>query len=70
MNRPYVKARRWAWLDADGSSTPGVALMQGRTVRAHLTPAEARSLADQLHDLVDAAGNPEPVLPTTDLERE
>lgn len=70
MTRPYVKALPWTWRDADGSSTPGVALMQGRTVRAHLTPAEARTLADRIHDLTDAAGNPEPALPTTDAEQE
>lgn len=70
MTRPYIKARSWTWHDADGTSTPGVALMQGRTVRAHLTPAEARTLADRIHDLTDANGNPEPALPTTDAEQE
>jgi hypothetical protein len=35
-----------------------------------LTYTEARTLADRLHDLVDAAGNPEPPLPTTEAEQE
>lgn len=70
MSRPYLKARTYIWLDADGSATPGVALMQGRTVRAHLTPDEARTLADRIHDLTDAAGNPQPVLPSTTPEQE
>lgn len=70
MSRPYLKARAYIWLDADGTGTPGVALMQGRTIRAHLTPDEARTLADRIHDLTDAAGNPEPALPTTPAEQE
>ena len=50
--------------------TPGIGLMRGEIIHAHLTPVEARTLADRLHDLADAAGNPEPVLPTTEAERE
>lgn len=53
MNRPYVKARSWTWKDADANQTPGVALMHGFSVKAHLTPDETRALADQLHDLAD-----------------
>ncbi len=68
--RPYVKARPYTWLTPDGTGTPGVALMQGKTVRAHLTADEARNLADKLHDLTDAAGNPEQPLPTTHAESE
>lgn len=70
MTRPYVKARAYTWLDADGTATPGIALLQGRSVKAHLTPAEARTLADRIHDLTDAAGNPEEPLPTTEAEQE
>ena len=68
--RPYVKAQKYVWLSSDGTGTPGVALMQGKKVRAHLTAAEAASLADRLIDLTDAAGNPEPQLPTTFAESE
>lgn len=69
--RPHITARKRVWLDADGTRPPpGVGLMRGEIIHAHLTPTEARTLADRLHDLADAAGNPEPVLPTTGAERE
>ncbi|GAA1109967.1 hypothetical protein [Arthrobacter flavus] len=70
MTRPYIKARPWTWRDRDGNQTPGVALMHGGSVKAHLTPNEARALADRLHDLTDAAGNPEQPLPSTTAEQE
>ena len=69
-HRPYLKARTWTWKDASGNETPGIGLMQGTSVRAHLTVTEARTLADRLHDLADANGNPEPVLPTTHADQE
>lgn len=68
--RPYVTIKPYTWKDGTGPGTPGVALMQGRTVRAHLTTEEARTLADRLTELTDAAGNPEPELPTTPAESE
>jgi hypothetical protein len=68
--RPYIKVRRYTWLEADGTGTPGVGLFQGNTIKAHLTPAEATRLADRLHDLTDAVCNPEPVLETTSAEQE
>ncbi len=68
--RPFVQAQKYVWLAPDGTRTPGVALMQGKTVRAHMTATEAASLADRLIDLTDAAGNPEPLLPTTHAESE
>lgn len=68
--RPGITARKRVWIDTDGTRTPGVGLMRGANVHAHLTPLEARTLADRLHDLADAAGNPEPKLPTTEAERE
>lgn len=58
--RPNLTAKRRVWLDADGTRTPGIGLMRGANVHAHLTPLEARKLADRLHDLADATGNPEP----------
>lgn len=54
MTRPYLTVRAYVWRDRDGSQTPGFALMHGRDLKAHLTHAEARTLADQLHDLADA----------------
>ncbi|WP_426998176.1 hypothetical protein [Pseudarthrobacter sp. N5] len=55
MTRPSVKPRRWTWKDAEGIHTPGIALMQGRSVKAHLTITEARAFADRIHDLCDEA---------------
>jgi len=68
--RPYVKARPYTWLAPDGSGTPGIGLFNGHHLKAHMTADEARTLADRIHDLVDAAGNPEQPLPTTDPESE
>lgn len=68
--RPYVTVKKWAWFESGGTRIPGIGLMRGGAVCAHLTPVEARTLADRLHDLADAAGNPEPKLPTTEAERE
>lgn len=55
MSRPTIRARRWIWKDADGTHTPGIGLVHGTSVKAHLTPGEARALADRLHDLADTA---------------
>ncbi|WP_026548997.1 hypothetical protein [Arthrobacter sp. Br18] len=70
MTRPYIKARSWTWKDHFGTETPGIGLMHGGSVKAHLTHAEARTLADQLHDLVDAAGNSQPKLESTTPDQE
>ena len=51
--RPYVKVRKYTWKDRAGNEVPGLSLW-GRNLVAHLTYDEARSLADRLHDLVDA----------------
>lgn len=51
--RPKVYARAWAWKDASRNETPGVALFRGNALQAHLTPTEARTLADTLHDMAD-----------------
>lgn len=53
QKRPYLKIRRWTWLNVDGSRTPGLAFHQAGKVLAHLTPAEARAVADKLHDYAD-----------------
>lgn len=68
--RPRLKARQWTWKDRDGSQTPGVGIIGRRGLVGHLTPTEARTLADRIHDLLDADGNPEQPLPTTEAERE
>ncbi|MGM9474341.1 hypothetical protein ACS5PJ_20340 [Pseudarthrobacter sp. YS3] len=50
---PFIKARFWEWKDRDGTSVPGVGLFRGVELKAHLTPAQARTLADKLHDMAD-----------------
>jgi len=51
--RPFLKARYWTWRDPDANTTPGVGFFTGKQIQAHLTPAEARTLADKLHDMAD-----------------
>jgi hypothetical protein len=57
IKRPAVRARNWAWKDHDRNETPGIALWGSKGLTAHLTYTEARTLADALHDLVDALEN-------------
>lgn len=57
MTRPYLKPRNWAWKAPDGTGTPGVGLFHGQYLKAHLTPTEARKLADKLHDMADQLDN-------------
>lgn len=52
--RPYVTAKKWAWLEGAGVRTPGIGLMRGNAICAHLTPAEALALADRLVDMAEA----------------
>ena len=67
MTRPTVQTRAYAWRGKDRNETPGIALWQrGRGLVAHLTCPEGRTLADRLHDLCDANGDPEAPLPTTE----
>jgi len=51
--RPTARARTYTWLDRDGTRTRGVALKHRDKILAHMTPEEARALADRLHDLAD-----------------
>lgn len=51
--RPYLTVKPYTWRGAYGDRTPGVALKHGGQIRAHLTPDEARAMADQLHDYAD-----------------
>ncbi|PYI39795.1 hypothetical protein CVS30_03810 [Arthrobacter psychrolactophilus] len=55
LKRPYLTPRKYIWRDADGKETPGVALTRGDEIKAHLTPTEARTMADKLHDYADKA---------------
>lgn len=51
--RPSLNARKWTWKEAR-NETPGIGLMTwAGHLKAHLTPDEARTLADTLHDLAD-----------------
>lgn len=51
--RPFVRLQPWQWRDADGTITPGVGIFRGNEIKAHLNPAEARKMADLLHDIAD-----------------
>ncbi|WP_207346416.1 hypothetical protein [Arthrobacter sp. E3] len=51
--RPYLKARPWTWKTQDGPQFPGIGLFRGDRLQAHMTPTEARTVADTLHDLAD-----------------
>lgn len=52
--RPVLKARYWIWKDRERNETPGIGLWdKSSQVKAHLTAAEARQLADKLHDMAD-----------------
>lgn len=53
MKRPFLKVRYWTWKAVDQTDVRGIGLMYGDQLRAHLAPAEARSLADRLHDMAD-----------------
>lgn len=52
-SRPKVKVRPYVWKALDETETQGIGILsQGRAV-AHYTAAEARTMADRLHDLAD-----------------
>ncbi|GAA4374131.1 hypothetical protein [Paeniglutamicibacter cryotolerans] len=51
--RPQAKLRIRDWLDKDGTRTPGIAIMHAGKVLAHMSPSEARAIADQIHDYAD-----------------
>ena len=51
--RAYAYVRPWTWKHEDRTETPGVGIFRGRDLIAHLTPDEARTMADQLHDQAD-----------------
>lgn len=65
MKRPSrVHVRPYVWLNGDRRH-PGIGVLSGPRILAHLNADQARHLADQLHDLADDLDrtNPEP---TTD----
>lgn len=51
--RPFATTRVYTWIDSDGSRSPGVAIMHGQKILAHMTTDEARAMADKFHDLAD-----------------
>ena len=51
--RPSVHAKKYNWQTPQGETIPGIALMHRHKVLAHMTPEEARSMADKLHDMAD-----------------
>lgn len=53
MTRPGLTARYYAWKNHGRADLPGIALWGMGGLTAHLTPAEARKLADKLHDMAD-----------------
>lgn len=58
MKRPTIRLQPWVWKTED-EETPGYLIrgMHGR-VAGHLTAAEARQLADDLHDIADELETP------------
>ena len=55
MNRPYIgRIRRFNWLSKQtGNHIKGIGLWHGARLMAHLTPTEAKQLADRLVDLAE-----------------
>jgi hypothetical protein len=51
--RPYVIPKKYTWKSGDRTETPGIGLLYGTKIRAHLTAKEAYALADKLVDLAD-----------------
>lgn len=52
-DRPVPKARLYDWLEDNGVRVHGIGVTSRRTVIGHLTPAEARAMADRLHELAN-----------------
>lgn len=50
--RPHAQIRAWTWMDGD-AKTPGVGIFHGRNLMAHLSPEDARTAADIIHDICD-----------------
>lgn len=50
--RPFVTTMIRKWRQGE-THTPGIAIMRGTLVCAHLTPDEALAFADQLVDLAE-----------------
>lgn len=53
--RVKVRAYVWNWNQPDG--VPGVLLRDRRGIITHLSTAEARGLADKIHDICDEQEN-------------
>jgi hypothetical protein len=66
-HRPYINPRAYTWKAEDRTVTPGIGLMHGGKIRAHLTAAEAYELANRLVDLADRL---DAETPATNTEQE
>lgn len=51
--RPSAHAKKYNWLTPSGETIPGIAIMHRHKVLAHMTPEEAKAMADKLHDYAD-----------------
>lgn len=60
--RPYIgRIYRRTWGGEGGNQTDGLALVNGRSIVAHLTKSEAYKFADDLVDAADKLSEPAPV---------
>lgn len=50
--RPYAKVYPYTWMHGD-QPTAGIVFRNGFRPFLHVTPEEARQLADKLHDMAD-----------------
>ncbi|QHK18818.1 hypothetical protein GU243_02420 [Pseudarthrobacter psychrotolerans] len=53
IKRPWLLAKPVTWKARDQIRIPGIGLFRRDAMQAHLTPDEARALADRLHDMAD-----------------
>lgn len=56
--RPSISAAGWVWKEQARDDIAGIGLFKAGKLAAHLTYAEARALADQLHDIADELDQP------------
>lgn len=62
--RPSAHAKKYNWQTPQGETIPGIALMHRHKVLAHMTPAEARSIAEQLLRYADQENPNEEINPS------
>ena len=51
--RPSAHAKKYNWQTPNGQTIPGIAIMHRHKVLAHMTPVEARAMADKLREYAD-----------------